>query len=94
MGVTMWNAGEYSTANEFLARALKYAISAGDAEMEIDAYNKLCSNNRDQGNFAEGLKYGYKALETVILNNGGQFNLGVCYLEIGTLYQEMNNPEE
>ena len=90
MGWIMRIAGEYSKADELLLQALKYAKSINDFQWQINIYRDLSSNNRDHENYEEGLKYSYKAIELAKSNKQFIGELGLCYLETGAIYQEMN----
>ena len=90
MGVSMWLAGEYSEANELLLGALKYAKSINDSSWQTDIYRDLSANNRDQGNYQEGLMYSFKAIELSKFNKHFIDELELSYMEAGAIYQEMN----
>ena len=91
MGEIMWLAGEYSSANELLLHALEYAKSINDSLWQMVIYWTLSTNNRDQGNYKEGLKYSYKANE--LAKSSFISELQRSYLETGSIYQEMNLPD-
>jgi len=93
MGASMWLAGEYSEANGLLLEALKYAKSISDSSWQIDIYRDLSANNRDQGNYREGLMYSFKAIELAKFNKQPTNKLGLSYMEAGAIYQEMNIPD-
>ena len=93
MGATMWLAGEYSEANELLLGALKYAKSINDSSWQINIYRDLSANNRDQGNYQDGLMYSFKAIELGKLKKQPIDKLGLSYIEAGAIYQEMNIPD-
>ena len=90
MGGILWIAGEYTEANELYLQALKYAKLTNDWKWEIETYWDLSRNSRDQGNYEEGLKYCFKAIELAKSGKRLFHTLDWCYVEAGAIYQEMN----
>ena len=90
MGWIMRIVGEYSKANELLLETLKYAQLVNDSQWQMRIYRDLSSNNRDQENYEEGLKYSYKAIELAKSSRQSTEQLGLCYMEAGAIYEEMN----
>ncbi len=93
MGEIMWIVGEYAKANELLLEALKYAKSISDSQWQVNIYRALSANNRDQGSYEEGLNYSFKAIELAKSSKQSIDQLGLCYMEAGAIYQEMNIPD-
>ena len=89
LGQIMWLTGEYSEANELLLQVLKYTKLINDP-YQMQVYRDLAAISRDQGNYDEGLKYCFKAIELVKSIDPSEYQLGVSYLEAGAIYQEMN----
>jgi signal transduction histidine kinase len=90
LGEIMWLTGAYSEANELFLQALKYVKLMNDYRAQMQVYRDLSANSNDYGNYEEGLKYCFKAIELVKSVEPSTYQLGVSYLAAGAIYQEMN----
>jgi len=57
-----WSIGEYSTAIRLLLSKLKFVDASNDLDLQIRFYASLVSSYRDQGDYAEALKYSFKII--------------------------------
>jgi hypothetical protein len=76
-----------------LQKALKYAKSINDTGCQIAIIKFLSANSREQGTYNDALKYSYEATALAKQSRQSEYELMLCYLEIGAAYEELNKPD-
>jgi len=60
-----WSIGDYSTAIRLLLPNIKYVDASNNLDLQISLYASLTSACRDQGDYAEALKYDFRLLKLI-----------------------------
>jgi two-component system NtrC family sensor kinase len=84
IGGVWWIIGDYSKANEVMLQSLRIAESLNDPLTLSWALALLTSNNRDQGNYTEALRYAFRGMSM------RSFNERLWNVIVGSVYEEMN----